>query len=267
MYIDFHTHAFSEKIAEKAMKNLSAVSEMNPCTDGTVGDLCSLLKSRGIDEAVLLPVATKPAQHEIINSWAQSVNNKNGIYAFGSVYPKSEEAVEEVDRIKNRGLYGVKLHPDYQNFTADDESIYPVYEKCSELGLPVVFHAGYDPLSPDFIHGNPEDFVRICENFPDLRVILAHLGGMHRWDIVERLLAGRFENLWLDTAVIAGEIGADIFSRIVKKHGADRILFASDCPWDDPINEIKLIESLDIPNSEKEKIFYKNAHELLGIKR
>lgn len=264
MYIDFHTHAFSEKIAEKAIGNLSAISGMTPCTNGTAASLRDQMKKSGIDAAVLLPVATKPSQHTVVNDWAQSENKKDGLYAFGSVYPSGTEALEELEKIKSRGLFGVKLHPDYQNFTAKDKSVYPVYERCQELDLPIVFHAGYDPLYPDDIHSLPEDYAEICKAFPRLKIILSHLGGMYRWESVERVLAGKFENLWLDTAVIAGEIGEDIFARIVKKHGAERILLASDCPWDDPANEKEMIERLDISDDSKERIFYKNALELLG---
>lgn len=265
MYIDFHTHAFADKIAEKAIAGLSATSGIEPFTDGTLSGLKKRMKECGIAGSVLLPVATKPSQHGIVNSWAAEINNRDGIYAFGSVHPKGEDALEYLDKINELGLYGVKLHPDYQNFLTTDESIYPVYEKCAELGLPILFHAGYDPLSPDLIHGTAEGFRRIADTFPNLTMILAHLGGMYRWDRTERLLAGIKGNVYFDLAVIAGEIGEEQLMRIISKHGADRILFGSDCPWDNPQNEIDMVESLPITAGERELIFYKNAERILKI--
>lgn len=264
MIIDFHTHAFSEKIVEKAMSKLTATSGMTPCTDGTISGLLEIMKSSGVDKSVILPIATKPSQQKIVNGWAREVMSDK-IYPFGSVHPDAEDALEELDRIKESGLYGVKLHPDYQNFYADDKKVFPIYQKCSDIGLMIVFHGGYDPLSP-VIHGTPEAFAEIHEKFPDLTMVLAHLGGMYRWEQVERLIAGKPGNLYLDVSCIAGEIGTDLLKRIIEKHGADRILFASDCPWDDPAKEIKMIEELDICLEDKEKIFYKNAVKLLGIK-
>lgn len=264
MIIDFHTHAFSEKIVEKAMGNLSATSGMTPCTDGTVKGLMEQMNKSGVDKSVLLPIATKPTQQKIVNSWAKEVMSDR-IYSFGSVHPDAEDALEELDKIKEAGLYGLKLHPDYQQVMADDEKLFPIYKKCSDIGLMVLFHAGYDPLSPDKVHGSPEAFARIHKMFPDLTMVLAHLGGMYRWEQVERFIAGQEGNIYLDTGVIAGEIGTDMLMRIIKKHGADRILFASDCPWDNPLNEINMIKNLDISGEDKEKIFSKNAMKLLKI--
>lgn len=265
MYIDFHTHAFSDKIVEKAMAALTATSDFVPCTDGSLGGLVSKMKETGIDGAVLLPIATKPSQHEVINTWAAEVNNKNGIYSFGSVHPDGEDALEWLDKIREMGLYGIKLHPDYQNFVADDKKAFPIYKKCSEMSMPVLFHAGFDPLSPDFIHGSPESLKNVHEAFPALTMICAHMGGMYRWEQVERLLAGRPGNIYFDLGVTAGEIGEKMLMRIIKKHGADRILLGSDCPWDDPANEIEMVKRLPLSDEEKDLIFYKNAQRLLGI--
>lgn len=264
MIIDFHTHAFSEKIVEKAMANLSATSGTSPCTDGTVGGIIDRMDRSGVDKSVVLPIATKPSQHETINSWAASVKSDR-ICPFGSVHPFGEDALETLEKIKRAGLFGVKLHPDYQNFFVDDKKAYPVYEKCCELKLPILFHAGFDPLCPDTVHGTPRALAGIHRDFPELTLILAHLGGMYRWEQVERYVAGLDGEVYLDTAVIAGEIGEKILQRIVNKHGADRILMASDCPWDDPKNEIEMIEKLPVSDDDKEKILGKNAERLLGL--
>lgn len=265
MYIDFHTHAFADKIVQKAMNNLTATSGLKPYTDGSLKGLKEKMKSRGVDAAVVLPIATKPSQHDIINNWAAEINGKGGIYAFGSVHPADPDAPEYLEKIKALGLHGIKLHPDYQDFLVDDKSVFPVYKKCAELNLPIIFHAGYDPLSPELIHAAPEGFLKIYEAFPELTMIIAHLGGMYRWDGVERLLAGKPGNIYFDLAFTAGEIGEKQLMRIISKHGADRILLGSDCPWDDPENEIKMVERLPLSREEKELIFYKNAKKLLKI--
>ncbi|MGN1480890.1 amidohydrolase family protein [Porcipelethomonas sp.] len=265
MFIDFHTHAFSDKIVKKAMSSLEGTSGIKPHTDGTVKGMLELMDKNGIDKSVLLPIATKPSQQTVVNNWAKEVMSDR-IYPFGSVHPDAPDAEKEIERIKEMGLYGIKLHPDYQNFYTSDKKIYPILQKCSDLGLMVVFHAGYDPLSPDDLHSTPADYAAIHKDFPDLTMILAHLGGMYRWEQTERYLAGKDGRLFFDISFIAGEIGTSILSRIIKKHGADRILLASDCPWDNPVNEIKMIENLDIPAEDKEKIFFRNAAGLLNIK-
>jgi len=267
MYIDFHVHAFADNIAERAMSKLSATAEKTgimPVTDGTIDGLKNKLSECDISGAVLLPVATKPSQQKTINNWAASYNN-GFFYSFGSVHPLAEDVYEEIERIKGLGLYGIKLHPDYQNFYVDDNIMIPIYKKCAELDLPVLIHSGYDPLSPDNIHCMPDAAARAFDSVPDMTMILAHGGGMYKWDLVEEYLAGKKGNLFFDVSVIAGQISPEQLTRIIKKHGADRILFGSDCPWDTPLNEIKMINDLSISDEDKDLIFYKNSKKLLGI--
>ena len=261
MIIDFHTHAFSEKIVEKAMGNLTATSGIMPYTDGTVNGLLEIMNNSGVDKSVVLPIATKPSQQKIVNSWAKEIMSDK-IYAFGSVHPDAEDALEELDRIKESGLYGVKLHPDYQGFFFDDPRAYPVYERCADLGLIVVIHAGSDPVSPGVIHADPQAIARVLDRFPRLILVAAHFGGTDCWDDVLRHLVGK--QVYLDTALSAGNIPADTARQIIRAHGAHRILFGSDCPWHSSAMDAEFIRSLGLSEQEEEQIFYQNACALLG---
>lgn len=262
MYIDFHTHAFDDKIAQRAIDNLVATSGFKPYTNGTVSDLKRQLKEDDIDRAVLLPIATKPTQQTVINDMSARLNSYEFI-CFGSVHPDASDAVTELERIKSLGLKGIKLHPDYQNFVVEDERMFPIYKKCEELGLIIVFHAGFDPLSPDFIHCKPREAAIVAKKFPDLKFVFAHLGGMNLFDEVYEHLAG-LKNVWLDTAFLSGRIDDKLLTSIIKKHTAQRILLASDLPWQKTSDAIKQIEGLDLSRDEKEWIFSKSAQRLLG---
>ena len=262
MRIDFHTHAFDDSIAQKAIAKLSAVSGYTPCTDGTIGGLKKLMGQDGIDRAVFLPIATKPSQQKIIND-ISARHNSYELICFGSVHPDAQDALIELERIKSLGLKGVKLHPDYQGFMVDDEKMFPIYSKCAELGLIVVFHAGFDPLSPELIHCPPAASAKVARQFPNLKMVLAHLGGMNMFEEVLEHLAG-LENVWLDTAFLYEHISDELLTNIIKKHSAKRILMASDLPWQRPGDSVKQIEALDLTNEEKEYVFYKSALELLG---
>lgn len=268
MYIDFHTHAFADAIAERAISKLentlieSGLDSPPPATRGTVGQLVEKMDEWGIDKAVILPIATKPTQQTTINNWAKEIQSDR-LICFGSVHPEAEDAFEELERIKAIGLYGVKLHPDYQGFMADEERLFPIYRKCAELGLPVILHAGLDAMSMDCIHCTPQMSARVLDAVPEMTLILAHLGGHKCWDDVEKYLVGR--NVYFDTAYTDGIISNEQALRIIRNHGTDKILFGSDCPWHSGTMEKAMLERLPLTDEEREAIAHKNAERLLGL--
>ena len=263
MIIDTHIHAYTDSLAERVIAKLTATADCPCYTDGTIKGARELIEKCGIDYGVLLPIATKPTQQTTINNWAREVYSGN-IISFGTVHPFAEDALDELDRIKELGLKGIKLHNDYQGVFIFDEHCHRIYRRCEELGLPIVFHMGYDPVSPMVHRAMPYDLIELSERYPKAKFIGAHMGGNYAWEHVLRYAAG-LPNVYFDTAFVAKDIDRKLFSEIVKKHGVEKVLFASDLPWSDPHDEIELVESLDIPDADKEKIFWKNAAELLEI--
>jgi len=76
MVIDFHTHVFPEKIAQKTIDFLAAKSNGKPWTNGTVDELLEHMKSSKVDLSVALPVLTKPSQFESVNDFAYRINER-----------------------------------------------------------------------------------------------------------------------------------------------------------------------------------------------
>lgn len=261
---DFHTHAFADDLAQRAVSALELQSGIPPFTDGTVSGLHDAMRRCGIGAGLLLPVATKPSQQTTINNWAAQIQG-NRLYCCGAIHPDAENALEEISRIKALGLCGVKFHSEYQKFLPDEERMYPIYNKIAQEGLFAVFHGGWDPISEEEIRGTPVRFAEAIRSVPELTYVIAHLGGMNLWDEVEKHIAGKFRNVYLDVSVIAGYIDPEQLLRIIRTHGADRILFGSDCPWSDPTSEIEMIEALPISKEEKELIFWKNAAGLINF--
>ncbi len=265
MLIDFHTHAFPDKIAERAILTLADKAKLPYFTIGTVSDTDEKMKDWGVDLRVMLSIATNPKQQTNVNNFAIEVNGRDNVVAFGSVHPKSENALEELERLKAAGLRGIKLHPEYQDFDIDDESVYPIYEKCISLGLIITFHTGRDMAYLDSLRASPDRILRVADRFPDGKFVLAHFGSSLMEDEVLSKLAGKVP-YYMDTAFSAGYIDPDIALAIIRKHGADKILFASDCPWASSKVTFDFINSLRLSQEEKDKIFFENAVNLLGLK-
>ena len=110
MLIDFHTHAFPDKIANREVAGLSFDSGgLVPQTDGGVNSLKAEMKKDKVDISVVLGIATKPAQQKNVNDFAAEINKQDCFVGFGSVHPDADDVLDELDRIKALGLKGVKL--------------------------------------------------------------------------------------------------------------------------------------------------------------
>lgn len=262
MLIDFHTHLFPDHIAEKALPNLAKISGLNPVTNATMQVTLHKMDNWGVSLAVVLHIATNEKQQQNVNTYAKSINNER-LISFGSVYPTSDTALTELDSVVQSGLKGIKLHPDYQGFDVDDPNVYPLYERLSSYHIPVVFHTGFDPLSPNHVHATPKMMLNVIRNFPNLKVICAHFGGMNMWNDTETYLVGK--NVYFDTSMCASNISPEQATRIIKNHGYEKILFGSDCPWQSPLDSFEFIDRLTITPNEKDFIFYKNALRLLNL--
>ncbi|KNY27412.1 amidohydrolase family protein [Pseudobacteroides cellulosolvens] len=221
------------------------------------------MKKAGVDYSVLLPIATKPSQTEVINNWAASICG-DGIIAFGSIHPDHTEWKKELKRIKDLGLKGIKLHPDYQLFYIDDKRMYPIYEYMFSLGLVLVFHAGRDIGLPEPYHCTPDRLYKLVCDFNGAKIIAAHMGSFAYWDDVEKYLVGT--DIYFDTSYSLGCISDDQAKRIILNHGYEKVLFATDSPWTDQSEEIDKLRNLKLGTKAESAILGENACKLLGGK-
>ena len=265
MVIDFHTHIFPDKMAQKTIEFLEREGDVKACTDGTLGGLKSSMKENHIDISVVMPVVTKPEQFDSVNRFAAEITGKEGIISFGGIHPDAEDYRDQLSKVKELGLPGIKLHPDYQKTFVDDPKMVRIIDYAAELGLIVLIHAGMDIGLPDPIHCPPDRAAHMLKQLdhPEAKIILAHIGGYNQWDEVEEHLVGL--GIWLDISFCLGKISDEQFERIVKNHGADRILFASDSPWDDPGRTYEQLLKTQLTEEELERILSLNALDLLGF--
>lgn len=261
MIFDMHVHIFPDFLAKRAISGIGETSHVPPVTAATLSDTRKRLKQWGISGAAVMNIATKPEQQTNVNNWAAEIQD-DYFYCFGSVHPNAPDAVDELLRIRSLGLYGVKLHPEYQDFFVDDKKAYPVYEALQELGLPVTIHAGWDPVSPHLVHTPPKALAKVAHDFPRMTIIAAHMGGMKLSDEAEEYMIG-LENVYLDTSMSYLIVAPQQAKRMILRHGTEWILFASDCPWSLPTEQVRYLEQLQLSTGAMEDILYRNARRLL----
>ena len=257
MVIDFHTHVYPDKIAEKTIQTLmsSAPAVTAVYTKGTLSALLESMENAGIDKSVILPVATRKGQFDTINKFALNINmNHKNLVSFGGIHPDDDDIPEKIRFLKENGFKGVKIHPDYTDTFIYDERYIKIIKECAEQGLKIVTHAGADPAF-DTIHCHPKKAREILDNIRSATgepfMIFAHLGGIRVHEDVKKYLLG--SNCYLDISCSFSELGswcdttAKEVTDVIKMHGADKILFATDSPW-----------------NQKELILYRNAEKILS---
>ncbi len=270
--IDFHAHAFPDSLAPRAIAQLTinaASSGYIPLTDGTIQGLIHSMDRSGIDRSVVCNIATNARQMTKVNDFAISCAEKKRLIPLGSLHPDApaERMDQELNRISAAGLPGIKIHPDYVHIELDDPAFEPILARCEERGMLVVTHAGFDPVEPDHIHCTPDMVLRVLKRHPLLKLVVAHTGGFDcEKEVLEKLCG---THVYLDTSLAAVRRArsagwGNSCGDILRSHDPNRILFATDTPWSDPLSEIAFVRSLGLSDQTLEKIFHHNAELLLA---
>lgn len=257
--IDFHTHAFPEKVADKAVSFLGEHYHMDMKNGGRLNDLCQSAQNANIDIIVVHASATTSRQVESVNTWIGEKANGTSMIGFGSIHPDYEGDIQqELNRIKHLGLKGIKLHPDFQAFHIDDPKMDKIYEKLDET-LPVLFHLGDENLD----YSAPRRLANVLERFPNIVAIGAHMGGYMCWDEAEEYLFGR--NLYIDTSSCLHCMDGERLMELIRKHGMDKVVFGTDYPIVTHKEELKKMMALPLSECERNQILWENAAKILSI--
>ncbi len=268
--IDTHVHLFPDRVFE-ALWTWFDTHAWPVRYKLKTPEVVSFLLSRGVSRFVALAYAHRPGMADGLNRFlAELAASEPRVVALGTVLPGEPGAGEVVERAFELGLRGLKLHCHVQAFSPDDASMNDVYERCARHGKPLVMHAGREPSSAAY----PVDPYRLCgveriervlTNHPRLKLCVPHLGA-DEYDGYERLLE-KFDNLWLDTTMVATDYFPAPFPRRLFDARPERILFGTDFPnipyaWD---REVKFLEKLGTPPATLEAVLGKNARSLFGL--
>lgn len=279
MVIDFHTHTFPDRIAAFAIDKLKRACHTPAYTDGTASCLGASMRRAGIDHCVVLPVVTNPLKTCAINDASAAQSGEDGLIYFGGIHPDTPNALEELDRIAQMGLKGIKIHPVYQDVDIDDIRYLRILDKAAELGLIVVMHAGNDIGFPGRVRCSPEMTRSALRQVGQVKLVCAHMGGWREWERVADALSDT--SAMLDTALSLGGIeqleedyytpeelmmmDEATFCQLLRAFGIRRVLFGSDSPWSDQAKSAAAIGRLPLTEAEKQAIMGGNAEVLLNL--
>ncbi len=258
---DAHTHIYPNKIALKASKTIGEFYDINMHFDGTCETLLQLGEKNGVSRHLVHSVATNAHQVTSINNFILSEVEKHPdkFIGFATLHQDFENPAEELKRVKEAGLKGVKLHPDFQKFEISDSIMDDAYEAMAEMNLPVLFHTG----DARYSWSHPNHIPKILKKHPHLKIICAHFGAYSQWTEAADCLKGT--NVWVDTSSSFFMISDQQAKDYINLYGEEKVLFGSDYPMWDVGDEIQNILRLGLTDKQNEKIFAGNLKTLLGL--
>jgi len=263
--IDFHTHAFPDGLAERAVQALLEEGrkkyDVQAYLDGRISSLLASMDQSGIEKSIICSIATKPSQFDPIMKWSKLIMSDR-IIPFPSLHPESPDAVEQVKQIKTEGFKGVKFHPYYQDFSIDEKRLFPIYEELQKQRLIVVMHTGFDLAFERDRRCDPERILRVLEAFPDLKLVTTHLGAWEDWDQVEKHLSGK--RIYMEISFSLDCMPKETARRIIMNHPKDHILFGTDSPWADQGHAVSLLKGLELGQEMEDRILRENALKFLS---
>ena len=162
---DIHAHIFPNKIAVKASSAISAFYSVDFDTVASLDNLLQLEEEAGVSMLAVSSSATDARQVTPINDFiAQSIQGRDNVIGFGSLFPTMDGWEAELERMQAMGIRGIKIHPDFQKVDIDDPRAVDMYRGIAKAGLPVLFHTGDDR----YPYSAPEKLLNLIRQVPDL---------------------------------------------------------------------------------------------------
>ena len=257
---DAHAHIYPGKIAEKATASVGDFYHIPMQNVGLPHVLAQRGGEAGIDRFLVCSVATKVEQVRSINQFIQEKCRKYPQFiGLGAWHQDITDISGEMDDIQARGLRGIKLHPDFQEFMIDDPKMLDVYKEAHRRGLPILFHTGDSRTE----FSSPHRLMNVIDKLPDFTCIAAHLGGYSEWEEARRELSGT--NVYIDTSSSLFKISPEEAKENIAHFGVDHTMFGTDFPMWDPKEELERFFALGFSQEENQAMLYDNFARLFQL--
>lgn len=205
-------------------------------------------------------------------------SNNQSVIEFVTKYPekfigfvgldphKGMKAIEELKvSVNELGMRGAAVDPYLAQIYANDAKYYPIYSKCCELDIPIIFTTGPATLVPNAIidHVAPRYIDIAARDFPELKIIISH--GGYPWVNEAIMVAERNRNVYIDLSEYEFSPMSEAYIQAANTMIPDKILYASAHPFVHFKQALKTYESLDFKPEVRQKIMHDNAAKLLGL--
>ncbi len=272
-FIDFHVHPPVERLLSGPIAPyLGSVADRvgTDLAPRSVGEIAQIFRDRN-GKAVLLGWDTeaqtrqRPFSSEDVAELVAS--HPDVFYGFGSIDPaRGARAVAGVHSIARLGLSGLAFHPIGQGFNPAERSAFAIYEAASQHGLVCLFHTGFSRLGSGMpggtglklANGDPRAVDEVAATFPDLQIVIAHLGRLWRDEALA--ITSHKSNVWLNLVGVP----ASAFQGDLEIPAVDRFLFGSDWCFASLEDALAGWEPGSVDERTRAMVLRDNAMRLLG---
>lgn len=261
MIIDAHTHIWPDKIAPLALGG-NRVPGLEARGDGTVDGLTRDMGQSGVGLSCCLAIANEARHVDSVNRFVAGLADETH-FPFGTVHV-GLTVEDNLASLELNGIKAVKIHPLFQRFALDDPRLWEIFEAFGS-DYAVITHVGEG--GDDFTNGlsSPRMIRDITRQFPDLRLMACHFGGYKILDDAEEMLAGADVVLETSWPPSLATLRPERVRALIKKHGAERVIFGSDWPMTSPAEEIRAIEALGLTDDELRLVLGGTLAGMLGL--
>lgn len=230
--------------------------------------MLQLMENAQVDKILLCnwsrPVTGLLLPNEKIAEYTRA--NPDKFVGIGAVnLTKPMEAVREVEKcVKEFGFKGIRILPWLWNLPPTTNYYYPIYAKCIELDIPIMFQVGHTgPLAPSD-PGRPIPYIdQIALDFPELKIVGGHIG--YPWTDEMISCAWKHPNVYIDTSAYAPEFYPQQLVHFMNTYGQDKVMFGTNWPqlmWDKCIEQAK---QLPLKEKAMENFMWKNVNRVLKL--
>jgi predicted TIM-barrel fold metal-dependent hydrolase len=259
--IDAHAHVWPDQIAGPAL-SANPVPGLVARGDGTVGGLTADMAASGVALSCCLGIANQARHVDRVNEFVAGLAGE-GRYGFGTVH--TDLSVEDnLASLARHGIKAVKLHPLFQDFALDDPRLWEILEAFGS-DVAVITHVGEGGDAHTNSLSSPRMIRDIAQQFPDLRLMACHFGGYKILDDAEEMLSGADVVLETSWPPSLATLQPDRVRRLIRNHGAERVVFGSDWPMTSPREEIAAIEALALSDDETKAVLGGTLARVLDI--
>jgi len=242
----------------------------------TRDDLLLNMKKRGVDYSIVIPDNLHDSSCADVKTVIELIKNQPKLYMVGTlkIAEINNQSLKKIEELfKEKTIRGFKIFPGHDPIYPSDKRWFPVYKLCQKYNFPLIIHTGINIGNVRCARYNdPKYIVKIARLYPKLKIIIAH----YFWPKLDYCfsITNGLDNIYFDTSGLAHPKVAsasggikkikEILTKTIKRRG-ESVLFGTDWPMCNVVKHIDLINSLNITQKEKQKIFHGNCLKIFQL--